>query len=90
MAPGPDQDLIVPPRAAISANQCRAARAWLGWSIERTAAIAGLHYATIVHLENGHHRASPTTRDKLMSAFSTAGLEIGPNSIKATALPALS
>ena len=64
----------------ISPEQCRAARAYLGWGRREFAKLAGVHEDTVLNFETGRvlrHklvRAKPETRAKIRAAIVAAGL----------------
>ncbi|MDJ0945687.1 MAG: helix-turn-helix transcriptional regulator [Kiloniellales bacterium] len=55
-------------------GQSRAARSWLGWSIRKAAAEAGLSKSTVVQFEK-NRPVMLETMTKLQAAFEAAGIE---------------
>ncbi|MBX6373148.1 MAG: helix-turn-helix transcriptional regulator [Acetobacteraceae bacterium] len=60
---------------AISAAQCRAARALLGWSREKLAEISGVPLRTLADFELKNTAPRATTTGKLAAALRGAGVE---------------
>lgn len=58
----------------ITATQCRAARAILGWSVKDLAAKARLSPNTVVRFENEVGTSNATTQVVLKQAFEAAGV----------------
>jgi ribosome-binding protein aMBF1 (putative translation factor) len=58
----------------ITATQCRAARAILGWSVKGLAAKARLSPNTVVRFENEIGTSNATTQVVLKQAFEAAGV----------------
>jgi transcriptional regulator with XRE-family HTH domain len=56
-------------------EQIRAARALLGWSQKDLADRAGLSQTGIARLENGSHKPTTQTLDKILDAFNDSGIE---------------
>jgi DNA-binding XRE family transcriptional regulator len=70
---------MTPPAAAtsqLSGRQCRAARAWLGWSQDELAKVAGVDKQTVMHFEIGRREARKATLLALMLVFFRAGIQI--------------
>ena len=63
----------------ITAPQCRAARAYLGWSQEELARRAGVHKNTIADLENDRHLKSLRTLRLIRYALEAGGLRLLEN-----------
>ena len=59
----------------ITPEQCRAARALLGWSQQELADKAGVGIVTIHQLEAGTSQPRRATRDVLLRALEAAGVE---------------
>lgn len=59
----------------ISAAQCRAARALLGWSQDQLAAASKVAKATIANFEAGNRTPYPRTQADLVKAMEEAGVE---------------
>jgi len=64
----------------ISIRQVKAARALLGWSQQDLAGYSGVSYPTIARLEaaDGDVGGYPETREKLLRALESAGVEFIP------------
>ncbi len=62
------------PKVTISAPQCRAARALLGWSQDDLAAAANVHKRTIMDFETGKRTPHHGTLGLLVNAFAAAGV----------------
>ena len=60
---------------AITAEQCRAARAMLGWSQRKLAEAAAVAKATIVDFERGSRRPYERTLRDLRTVLERAGIE---------------
>jgi transcriptional regulator with XRE-family HTH domain len=58
----------------ITPEQCRAARALLGWSQEQLAENADVHHATISDFEKGKRSISATTQAAIVAALTGAGV----------------
>lgn len=58
----------------ISRDQCRAARAGLGWSLEATGRHAGISASCVMRFEL-HNRATPRTMAALEKVFADNGVE---------------
>ena len=66
----------------VSITQIKAARALLGWSQEKLAAISGVSLPTVKRLEAGEGILSgrPATKQKLQSTLENGGIEfLGEN-----------
>ena len=64
----------------ISPNQCKAARALLGWTQEQLAVTAGIGISTVRDFELGQRKPIARNRQAILDAFSAAGIEfIGKN-----------
>jgi transcriptional regulator with XRE-family HTH domain len=59
----------------IAPEQCRAARAMLGWSREDLARKSTVGYRTLVDFERGARQPYPRTIRDLQEALQTAGIE---------------
>jgi transcriptional regulator with XRE-family HTH domain len=55
----------------VTSAQLRAARAYLGWTMEKAAMACGLHRRTIIRLENDEHYAQgqPASLRKLVALY---------------------
>jgi|KBSSwiStaDraftv2_1062776.scaffolds.fasta_scaffold5033567_1 transcriptional regulator with XRE-family HTH domain len=55
----------------VTSAQLRAARAYLGWTMEKAAMACGLHRRTIIRLENDEHYAEgqPPSLKKLVALY---------------------
>ena len=55
----------------MTSAQLRAARAYLGWTMEKAAMACGLHRRTIIRLENDEHYAQgqPASLRKLVALY---------------------
>ncbi|WP_352549007.1 helix-turn-helix transcriptional regulator [Mesorhizobium sp. M0027] len=62
----------------ISVEQCRGARAMLGWSQGELAVAAGVSRATIVDFERGARIPHRNNLDAIRSALEAAGVEFIP------------
>jgi ribosome-binding protein aMBF1 (putative translation factor) len=58
----------------ITATQCRAARAILGWSVKQLAANAHLSPNTVVRFENEIGTSNASTQVMLKQVFEAAGI----------------
>jgi len=63
-------------------EQCRAARALLGWSQKTLAARAGVSSTTIRSFEQGTRVLMPANSQAIVRAFSEAGVELIPGGVK--------
>ena len=59
----------------ISPNQCKAARALLGWTQEQLAITAGIGISTVREFELGQRKPIARNRQAILDAFSAAGIE---------------
>lgn len=64
----------VPP-VRLTPARCRQARALLGWTVARLAAMAGLTAPTVLRFERGE-RVTPATAQGLHAAIEAAGVEL--------------
>lgn len=62
----------------ITAEQCRAARAMLGWSRDLLEHASGVTARTITDFERGAREPRQGTKQSLIEAFDEAGLELIP------------
>lgn len=69
---------------AISPDQCRAARGFLGWSLEETAQRSGVNRNTIHNFESGKRAPHPGTITALRACFEAAGLRFAANAVEET------
>src|SRR5690348_3900501 len=55
----------------VTSAQLRAARAYLGWTMEKAAMACGLHRRTIIRLENDEHyvQGQPASLRKLVALY---------------------
>ena len=55
----------------MTSAQLRAARAYLGWAMQKAAMAAGLHRRTIIRLENGdiYAKGQPPSLTKLVAIY---------------------
>jgi DNA-binding XRE family transcriptional regulator len=60
----------------ISPRQCRAARAWLGWTQRELAAKAGMDMQTVMHFEMGRGAPRKATALALMVIFLQSGISL--------------
>ncbi|WP_436081793.1 helix-turn-helix transcriptional regulator [Pararhizobium sp. LjRoot235] len=60
----------------ISPRQCRAARAWLGWTQRQLAARAGVDMQTVMNLEIGRGAPRKATALALLVVFKQAGIHL--------------
>lgn len=63
-------------------EQCRAARALLGWSQKTLAARAGVSSTTIRSFEQGMREMMPANAQAIVHAFTDAGIEIIPGGVR--------
>lgn len=59
---------------SISADQCRAARALIGWSQDKLSETSKVAKATIANFESAKRNPYPRTLDDLREALETAGV----------------
>lgn len=59
----------------ISPRQCRAARAWLGWTQNELAEKAGVFEATVTSFESGHRKTLRSSILALKVALTGAGFQ---------------
>jgi DNA-binding transcriptional regulator YiaG len=59
---------------AMSPEQCRAARAWLGWSQQALATRAEVGLSTVKDFENGSRKPIANNRNALQGALEAAGI----------------
>jgi transcriptional regulator with XRE-family HTH domain len=64
----------------MTARQCRAARAGLGWSQDDLANRAGLSRAVVTDFERGKRDTLPMALNALMDALEGGGVEFSPRS----------
>lgn len=60
----------------ITPQQCRAARAWLGWTLEDLVKTSGVSIATLVKFEKGTRVPHDRTLRDIAAAFVEAGIEL--------------
>jgi ribosome-binding protein aMBF1 (putative translation factor) len=65
----------------ISPEQCRAARAWLGWSQTDLAERSSVGLTAIKNFEKGARKTVPAIRGQLQRTFETAGMGFSENGI---------
>lgn len=63
-------------------DQCRAARALLGWSQKELARLTGVSAATIRNFENSQRALMPANAAAIESAFAQAGIEFIPGGVR--------
>jgi hypothetical protein len=68
----------------ISAEQCRAARAWLGWSQIELSRRSSVGLTAIKNFEKGARRTVPAIRGQLLRTFEAAGMAFSENGISFT------
>ena len=61
-------------RGVMSPQQCRAARAWLGWSQEELSKRAKIGQSTLKDFESGKRTPIRNNREALRSALEAAGI----------------
>jgi transcriptional regulator with XRE-family HTH domain len=59
---------------AITAGQCRAARALIGWTRQQLAQRSGVGFSTISDFEVGRHRPHPVNMNAIVGALEAAGV----------------
>src|SRR5690349_18119051 len=59
----------------MSPEQCRAARAWLGWSQQELARRAKVSLSTVQGFEKAGHRTIAATADAMQHALEATGIE---------------
>ncbi len=70
----------------ISPEQCRAARAWLGWPQPELAKRAKVGLSTVRDFETGMRTPIPNNREAMQRALETAGVRFLFNSDKAVGI----
>jgi hypothetical protein len=63
-----------PPATALTAAQCRAARALIEWTQAQLSQSAGIDIQTIVYFERRFRQADETTRRRLRATLEAAGV----------------
>jgi transcriptional regulator with XRE-family HTH domain len=63
-------------------EQCRAARAYLGWPRRRLASVSGVSALTILYFENSRSDPRQETLQALEDAFVAAGIEFFRNGLR--------
>jgi ribosome-binding protein aMBF1 (putative translation factor) len=58
----------------ISPEQCRAARAWLGWSQTELAQRARIGLSSVKDFERGSRRTLPAIKSQMQKVFEEAGV----------------
>ena len=66
----------------LSAEQCRAARAWLGWTQAELAQRANIGLSAVKDFEKGSRRTLPAIRAQMQRAFEDAGMKFLPRGIE--------
>lgn len=64
----------MPDDAPITGEQCRAARAWLGWSQEDLADLSNVGLSTIKDLEKGKRKTMPVILEHIRKIFEEVGV----------------
>jgi DNA-binding transcriptional regulator YiaG len=64
------------PPEPMSPEQCRAARAWLGWSQQDLARLASVGLSTVKDFENGHRTPIANNLNALQRAIEAAGMSL--------------
>lgn len=73
---------------AITASQCRAARATLRWTLKKLAGEAGISYLTVINLERGKN-VQRSTQLLVQRAFEDAGIVFeGESGVRLQGIPA--
>jgi transcriptional regulator with XRE-family HTH domain len=62
-------------RIMLTGEQCRGARAMLGWSQDELAQRAGLTTRTVTKFENGHNIPDPNSLVAMRATLEAAGIE---------------
>lgn len=65
----------------IAPEQCRAARAYLGWSQKHLARLAGVAELTVYRLEKRSHATLPENRALIRQAIERAGVTFNGNDL---------
>lgn len=62
----------------VTSAQLRAARAYLGWTMEQAAKAAGLHRRTLIRLENdeSYAKGQPASLTRLVAAYRTQRISL--------------
>jgi DNA-binding XRE family transcriptional regulator len=63
-------------------EQCRAARAWLGWTQEQLAKNADVGLSTVKEFEKGGRRTLPAILSQLQRTFEEAGVEFLADAVR--------
>lgn len=73
----------------VSSAQLRAARAYLGWTMNKAAAAAGLHRRTLIRLESetGYARKQPDSLLRMVVVFRANGILLEGNGLFITGAP---
>ena len=73
----------------VSSAQLRAARAYLGWTMDTAAAAAGIHRRTLIRLENetGYAWKQPDSLLRLVVVFRANGILLEGNGLLITGAP---
>lgn len=66
----------------MSPEQCKAARALLGWSQEALAELSGVSVSTIRNFERGRSALMPANQRSVEEAFSKANIEFLPGGVR--------
>ncbi len=67
---------------AMSPEQCRAARAWLGWSQQEFAKRARVGLSTVKDFENGSRNPIANNQNAMQSALEAGGMRFDPDGIR--------
>ncbi len=65
-----------------TADQLRAARSWLDWTLEVAEEKSGVHHQTISKVERGQSKGSRDTIRKLVKAYADHGIWMDENKIE--------
>ena len=68
--------------APMTPEQCRAARALLGWSQKELSRICGVSSATIRNYESGRRALMPANAASIEHCFAAAGVEFIPGGVR--------
>lgn len=65
-----------------TAAQLRAARAWVGWSLDAAAEASGIHRQTISRIESGASEGAMSTLRQLVSTYAAEGISFEKDAIR--------
>ena len=73
----------------VSSAQLRAARAYLGWTMDRAAAAAGIHRRTVIRLEvdAGYAGRQPASLGRLVAAYQAQRIILASNGLAVASRP---